>query len=373
MPWWKQRLLRQGKFLVVGAGTLGNEILKNLALLGAGKIVVVDCDRVERSNLSRSVLFRERDIGRPKARLAVKRLGELYPEIRARAIEGNIITDVGLGVFRWADIILSAVDNRAARVWINEACARFRKPWLDGGIEALEGVARFFFPAEGPCYECTMSESDWALLKQRKSCSLMTLADVKQGRVPTTPTSASVIAGIICQEAVKYLHGLDSLLGKGFVFNGLTHDSYVVKYVRKPGCYGHDVASKVKRVRVPSSRLRIVDLLARARRDLGGGAMLELNNEMLWRCVCKACRRKQQIFVPLSKVNEQAIRCPVCGKEMTLETFHNISGREPFLSKTLRRIGVPPFDVIGARLGMKEISYEISADAPLILGPLLEE
>lgn len=373
MPWWKQRLLRQVRILVVGAGTLGNEILKNLALLGAGRILVVDCDRVERSNLSRSVLFREKDCGRPKANLAARRLAAFYPDIRTRAIEGNIVTDVGLGVFRWADIVFSAVDNREARVWINEACARFRKPWLDGGIEALEGVVRFFFPADGPCYECTMSESDWALLKQRKSCSLMTLADVEKGKIPTTPTTASVIAGVMCQEAVKYLHGLETLVGKGFVFNGLTHDSYVVEYSRKPGCYGHDVAPKIKEVRVPSSRLRLVDLLRRAQGDLGPRAVFELNNEILSHFICKTCKRNREVFIPLNRVKEEELRCSTCGKEMTIETFHSVTGEEPFLTKTVRQIGVPPFDVIGARLGMKQIFYEISADAPLVLGSLLEK
>src|SRR5579885_420265 len=72
ISWWDQQKLRDAKVLVVGAGALGNEIVKNLALLGIGNILIADLDRVENSNLSRSVLFREADNGRPKAEVAAR-------------------------------------------------------------------------------------------------------------------------------------------------------------------------------------------------------------------------------------------------------------------------------------------------------------
>ena len=56
IEWWDQSLLRNARILVVGAGALGNEIIKNLALLGVGNVIIVDMDRIELSNLSRSVL-----------------------------------------------------------------------------------------------------------------------------------------------------------------------------------------------------------------------------------------------------------------------------------------------------------------------------
>src|SRR6185503_20211442 len=65
--WWNQQRLRRAKALVVGAGALGNEIIKNLALLGWGNVLVADMDRIENSNLSRSVLYRESDSGASKS------------------------------------------------------------------------------------------------------------------------------------------------------------------------------------------------------------------------------------------------------------------------------------------------------------------
>src|SRR6516225_7212376 len=73
ISWWRQERLRDARVLVVGAGALGNEVLKNLALVGLGTIYVIDLDEVERSNLSRSVLFRSEDGGRAKAEVAAHR------------------------------------------------------------------------------------------------------------------------------------------------------------------------------------------------------------------------------------------------------------------------------------------------------------
>src|SRR6476469_6703943 len=202
IAWWDQQRLERARVLVVGAGALGNEILKNLALLGVGRVVVADRDRIEMSNLSRSVLFRSADCGRPKAEVAVERARDLFPAIQVRPVEGNIVYDLGLGIYRWADVVIGALDNREARVAINQAAAKVGKPWIDGAIERLDGVARVFDPATGPCYECTMSEVDWKMLAARRSCALLSREAMEQGQVPTTPTTASVIAGIQVQEAV---------------------------------------------------------------------------------------------------------------------------------------------------------------------------
>ena len=140
--WWDQQRLAESKVLVIGAGAIGNELVKNLALLGIGNVFIADLDRVENSNLSRSVLYREADIGRPKAEVAAARAKEIYPGIKASSFVGNIVYDLGLGAYRWADVILGGLDNREARVAINQAAARVGRIWIDGAIERLDGVAR---------------------------------------------------------------------------------------------------------------------------------------------------------------------------------------------------------------------------------------
>ena len=281
ISWWDQERLARARVLVIGAGALGNEILKDLALLGVGRVFVADRDRVENSNLSRSILFRERDCGRPKAEVAAERAAEIYPGIRVQPFTGNMVYDLGQGVYRWADVILGGLDNREARVAINQAAARAGKVWIDGAIERLDGVARVFDPATGPCYECTMGENDWKMLEARRSCALLSRGEMEQGKVPTTPTTASIVAGIQVQEAVKYLHGLDVIAGQGFVFDGTHHQSYLVSYTRKEDCPAHDADEPVEVLPGGAADTRVGDLLERVRSDLGPEAVIETGRDLL--------------------------------------------------------------------------------------------
>src|SRR5439155_11886842 len=225
ITWWDQKKLSQARVLVIGAGALGNEIIKNLALLGIGNVFIADKDRIENSNLSRSVLYRESDAGEFKATVAARAAKEIYPQINVGYFNGDIVHDLGLGVFRWADVVIGGLDNREARLAINRACWKVNRPWIDGAIEQIQGVARVFIP-DGPCYECTMSQRDWQLLQMRRSCNLLTREEMERGKTPTTPTISSIIAGVQCQEAVKLIHGLETIGGRGWVFQGLSTDAY---------------------------------------------------------------------------------------------------------------------------------------------------
>ena len=116
IPWWDQDRLKNATIMVVGAGAIGNELIKNLTLLGIGRILVFDMDDIENTNLTRSILYRRSDVGRYKAEVAVERAMEINPDVKAKAFVSNIIDDVGLGVFRRMDVVLGGLDNREARL-----------------------------------------------------------------------------------------------------------------------------------------------------------------------------------------------------------------------------------------------------------------
>ncbi len=368
--WWDQPRLAAARVLVIGAGAIGNELIKNLALLGVGHILIADLDRVENSNLSRSVLYRESDIGQPKAEVAAARAREIYPGINAHSFVGNIVYDLGLGVYRWADVILGGLDNREARVAMNQAAARVGRVWIDGAIERLDGVARVFDPALGPCYECTMSETDWKMLEARRSCALLTRQEMEQGKVPTTPTTASVIAGIQCQEAVKHLHGLETLAGRGFVFEGTSHQSYVVTYTRRDDCPTHESYEPILVKPWSVATLTIGELLENARDAVGEGAVIELNHDVLRSLECPRCQTTEPLFASLGKVTEQQGRCPQCGEPRVPHLFHTLNGSEGLQERTLAEIGVPPWDIIGVRRGMKQVFFEFAGDSTAVLRSL---
>ena len=100
ISWWKKEDVRNAKIMVVGAGALGNEVLKNLALLNVGNILIVDFDIIEYSNLSRSILYRESDAEskRLKVEVAAERVREINPNVKVMTINGDIMVDVGIGI-----------------------------------------------------------------------------------------------------------------------------------------------------------------------------------------------------------------------------------------------------------------------------------
>lgn len=371
IPWWDQKRLAEARVLVVGAGALGNEICKNLALLGVGRVMIVDMDTIEDTNLTRSVLFRHCDRGQPKAEVIARAMQDINPDVLVQPIVGNVIHDLGAGIFREMDIVFGALDNREARVYVNATCWRMGRPWVDGAIEVIHGVARLFCPPEGPCYECTMSEADYRLLSMRRSCALLSREDVLQGKVPTTPTTASVIAGIQVQEAVKWLHrdrDLPTLAGKGFVFNGLTHDSYVVEYQRREDCPAHDELGELVELDGGVEDVTLEELLQRVRAEVSPRAVLEFDREICTALVCHACGARQEMFTALGKLTEHDAPCPECGVFREAEMTHAVYGTEPYLDRTLAHIGLPPYDVVRGRAGLQMRHYLLARDRARALG-----
>ena len=364
IPWWDQERLKNATIMVVGAGAIGNELIKNLTLLGIGKILIFDMDDIENTNLTRSILYRRKDVGRYKAEVAAERAMEVNPDVKAKAFVSNIIDDVGLGVFRRMDVVLGGLDNREARLDINQSCYKVNKPWIDGAIEVLNGFARVFIPGKGACYECTMTDTDWQLINKRKSCALLTHEEMASGKIPTTPTSSSIIAGIQVQEMLKLLHSdrdLPTLAGKGYVFNGLTHDSYVVEYQRKDDCMSHDTYEKIIEKQWSVSSISWKEILSEIRLELGEKAVISLDRDIASTAKC-SCGECKELYTPVHKLKGEMLTCPKCGNQMQFDSFHVINGDEEFIDKTPADIGIPKLHIIGGKVSMETTYYEFSAD-----------
>ena len=364
IAWWDQDKLAAARVLVVGAGALGNEVLKNLALLGVGHVYVVDFDEIEESNLTRSVLFRSRDRGRPKAQAAAEALREINPDTRVRAIIGNIITDIGLGLFADMDVVISCLDNREARLWINRCCWKVGTPWIDGAIQEISGVAKVFVPPDSACYECTMTENDYRLINLRYSCPLLRREDLLAGKIPTAPTISSMIGGLQTQEALKLIHGMPVAAGSAMIFNGMTNTFYTTKYPYKEDCLSHETwppPVDVPLTAAGSTARRLFEL-ARDHIARDGRLTLSLERDLVVSLECAKCHSSRRIMRPRQAVAMREAVCPTCGELERPEMVHTIEEGSALAEEKLMDLGIPAYDIVRVTSGDAEGVFTLAGD-----------
>ena len=238
LSWFRQKQVSAAHIMVVGCGALGNEVLKNLVLFGVEHFVLVDFDRVEASNLTRSILYTHEDAAqqRLKVEAAAERLRQINPNVQITPICGDIAYDVGLGLLKRMDVVIGCVDSRWARYCINRLCMRANVPWVDGGIDGLEGTVRVFIPGQN-CYACNLGTEGLKELARRMPCSGIIRKNESAGRAPTTPVIASIIGAVQVQEALKLIHReqmeqgeLTSLCGKVFYYEGQHLTSHTANF-----------------------------------------------------------------------------------------------------------------------------------------------
>lgn len=150
---WDQEKVSKSTVLIAGIGALGCEAAKNLALMGIGKLILVDNDFIELSNLSRQMLFQDENIGKPKAVTAKKRLSAMCPQVEVEAYVDRI-QNLPAEVYERADVIVGGLDSWAARRWLNSVSVSMSKPYVDGGTYALWGNVQVVIPKKTPCLEC---------------------------------------------------------------------------------------------------------------------------------------------------------------------------------------------------------------------------
>ena len=368
--WWEQEKIAAARILVVGAGALGNEVLKNLALLGLGNIHLLDFDEVQDHNLTRSVLFRAHHEGQSKAKVAAQMVGELNPDCNIIAQHGDVLTDVGLGLVRDCDLVICCVDNREARLWINRMCWKTSTPWIDGGIQEINGVAKVFVPPEGSCYECAMTENDYRLISLRYSCPLLRQEDIQQGKVPTAPTIASIVGGLQVQEALKLIHGLPAAEGTALVFNGAANNFYQTRFPRRDDCLSHETYDNIIELELGAG-----DTVEQLFAKLGQTGVvdeaklselrLQLDRDFLTDMECRSCGRKKTIDQPLCKVGASEGRCADCNEPLNPRTTCEIQAGAEMAKRKLKDLGVPSYDIVKVSTDESVYFVLLTADSPV--------
>jgi len=191
------------------------------------------------------------------------------------------------------------------------------------------------------------------------------------GKIPTTPTISSIIAGVQCQEAVKFLHGLPTIAGKGWVFNGESSDSYLIEYQRNDDCLSHDLLDEVVTLDEGVDEMTAGQLLNHVHKVMGQACEVELARDVLEAFECSKCGKRETVFASLGQINADRALCPQCQDvRRDVKTFYKIDASQTFLKRTLAEIGIPPFDIVVARTADRVVGFELSGDARRVLGPL---
>jgi molybdopterin/thiamine biosynthesis adenylyltransferase len=172
IPWFDLDRTRQAHVLVVGAGALGNEVVKDLVLAGVRRITLVDMDHVVTSNLNRCVFFTPEDAGagRPKVEAVAAGAARMDPSVEM-VTECQRIEDLGEGVFTGKDVVVGCLDNLATRVHVNANSYWMRIPYVDGGTMGMMGKVHVIVPPDTSCVECTLNSSHYRIIEQRYSCT----------------------------------------------------------------------------------------------------------------------------------------------------------------------------------------------------------
>lgn len=369
LSWWDSESVNKAKVMVVGAGALGNEVLKNLALLNIGHLCIIDFDKIEYSNLSRSVLFREKDCDQNsyKSIVAAERIKEINPKLHIHTIEGDFQFDVGHGLISAMDVIICCVDNRLARLHINRKAFFNKKAWINGAIENLIGQMEVY-KAEHQCYECNLNEAEWQSINARIGCADIAQRNIIAGRVPTTPLSASIIAAFQCQEALKIIHGLDSnvMYDNNLYIEGMSNTFLQLQATyQKDSCYSHFAPDKVIPIQVANK-----DTLAKFFQVLKTDCnienpILKLSHNLCLTLINKDTDEMHQLLAPdFGLNNPKYVSQEIINIETKLvkDMVHEISPDSELVEYSLESIGVPAWDVLKVITEEEILYFELAED-----------
>ncbi len=215
---WNQEKISRSQVAVIGLGALGSIVAANLTMIGVRKILLIDHDTIEISNLSRQLLYHQEHIGEPKVVVAAKQLSSINPEVEVVPIQKKV-ENVPLHLLAESTCLVEGLDTFEARRYVNALALSLKKPLVSGGIYAFNGNIQVIIPYETPCLEC---QPLIPIERLQKSCTRPEEVNLQvhdeQSQlnnelqmIPTVAPVSTVIGGMMAQECVKLLLGLPHL------------------------------------------------------------------------------------------------------------------------------------------------------------------
>jgi adenylyltransferase/sulfurtransferase len=220
-----QERLSRARVLVIGAGGLGSPVLAYLAAAGVGRILVIDDDTVDVTNLQRQILYDTADVGAPKAQRAAERLRALNPQIAIDPLPTRFDPTNARELVRLVDVVVDGSDTFGTRYLASDAGVLEGKPVVHGAIFRFDGQVAVFGAPGGPCYRCLYPEAP------------------PEHLVPTCAEGGvlGVLAGIVgsfmAAETLKLLLGIGTpLVGRLLLIDALDARVREIRVARDPAC-----------------------------------------------------------------------------------------------------------------------------------------
>ncbi len=250
---WDQGKISNATIMVIGAGATGNEVVKNLALTGFGKILLIDYDIIEKSNLNRCILFNMESAIERKFKVDVVKDAclKINPDLEIVTIKDNL-DDIDKDLYKQSDVICSCLDNVEARLQANNYAVYYKTPFIDSGIDEFFGsVQAVYSPADCACLQCGISNQDLDLMFKKFSCTGQEIESEDGetvGKMATIITTTSIIGGLQSQQVLKFILGVEQfkktgkwnefigapLVGKQLNYNGLTNKFDIIEKLKNP-------------------------------------------------------------------------------------------------------------------------------------------
>jgi len=215
-----QAKLKKSKVMVAGLGGLGCPLAIYMTASGVGKLLLIDRERIELSNLSRQILHWTPDVGRLKVESAAEKLRELNPEVDVEAVAAEISEENARELVSEVDLVLDGIDNWKTRFLLNRACVELSKPFIHAGVYGMGGQMMTIIPGRGPCLRCLLPRPP---------------PEVRP--FPVLGTAPAVLAALQATEAIKILTGYgEPAVGKLLIYDGYTMSFREVRVSRRPDC-----------------------------------------------------------------------------------------------------------------------------------------
>lgn len=310
IDWFDQARISRANIAVIGAGAIGNEVVKNLVLLGAGRIDVFDFDRIERHNLTRGVLFRDADVGASKAEVVARRAAELDPNVIVSAIEGDFWDTLSLGRLASYDCAIACVDNFEARIRLNQLCVLAQVGLVNAGIDSRHAVVEVF-PAGTACYECHLPASAYGRIAERYSCGWLKKRAHDEKKIPTTTITASIAGALAASAALRL--GDASPTARRVLVDTINGSSSVARLARAEGCIG--CARFATPPAIVPARASLAEMLTPAAEiaDLA----IESSDPIVCDWHCTRCGSRERAAETIGRraadYDDTLTRCPSCG------------------------------------------------------------